>query len=140
MDERHIYKQAKERLEKKKGFYKHLSAFIAVGFFFLAMNLITFFNGDADAPNLWFFYPMLPWGIGLLIHYFTVFGLPGSQALSEKWEEEELAKEMARLRRMQQGRIEPPEEEEEGLDLDELEKEKEAQKQARPGWQDEDLV
>ena len=136
MDEKHIYKQAKKRVEKKKGFYKHLSVFIAVGFFFLAMNLVTFFNGDADGPNLWFFYPMLPWSIGLLIHYFSVFGLPGSNALSEKWEEEELAKELARLRRNRQGRLEAPVEPEEGLDLKELEKEKEA----RPNWEDKDLV
>ena len=136
MDEQRIYKQAKQKVEKKKGFYKHLSAFIAVGFFFVAMNVATFFNGDADAPHLWFFYPMLPWSIGLLIHYFSIFGLPGSNALSEKWEEEELAKELARLRRMQQGRLGAPAEPEEGLDLKELEKEKEA----RTNWEEEDLV
>ena len=135
MDERDIYKQAKDRVEQKKGFYKHLSAFIAVGFFFLTMNLITFVNGEADA-GLWFFYPMLPWGIGLLIHYFTIFGLPGSKALSEAWEEEELAKEMARLRRMRGGRLEPPAEEDEELNLKELEREK----QLRTNWKDEDLV
>ena len=139
MDEQHIYKQAKVRVEKKKGFYKHLSAFIAVGFFFLAMNLITFFNGDADAPGLWFFYPMLPWGIGLLIHYLSIFRLAGPNALSEKWEEEELAEEMARLRRMRQGGGEAPAlpaGKEEGLELKELEKEKELRRE----WGEEDLV
>ncbi|MCO6487975.1 MAG: 2TM domain-containing protein [Phaeodactylibacter sp.] len=138
MDEQEIYKRAKERVEKKKGFYKHLSAYVAVSFFFLAMNLVTSF-GDGGDGSLWFFYPMMPWGIGLLIHYFTVFGLPGSTALSEKWEEEEMAKEMARLRRMRQGRLEAPASKpEEELDLKELEKEKE--KEYRPNWEDEDLV
>lgn len=142
MDEQQIYKQAKKRVEKKKGFYKHLSAFIAVGFFFMAMNLLTFFSGDADARVLWFFYPMLPWSIGLLIHYFTIFGLPGSRALSEEWEEEEMASEMAHLRWLQQRKLNPPAEEdnpeEQGLDLKELQKEK--AKQARADWQNEDLV
>ncbi|MCB0580226.1 MAG: 2TM domain-containing protein [Phaeodactylibacter sp.] len=138
MEEQEIYKRAKERVEKKKGFYKHLSGYVAVSFFFLAMNLATSFGEGGDG-SLWFFYPMMPWGIGLLIHYFTVFGLPGSKALSEKWEEEEMAKEMARLRRMRQGRLEgPAAEPEEGLDLKELEKEKE--KEYRPNWEDEDLV
>ena len=136
MDEQQIYKRAKERVEKKKGFYKHLSAFIAVGVFFLAMNIFTILKGESDGSGVWFFFPLLPWSIGLIIHYFTVFGLPGSRALSEKWEEEELAREMARLRRRQAGRLEAPAEEAEGLDLKELEKEK----QVRPGWQDEDLV
>ncbi|MCB0547668.1 MAG: 2TM domain-containing protein [Phaeodactylibacter sp.] len=137
MDEKDILKQAKARVKKKKGFYGHLSSFIAVGFFFLALNLASFFNGDKE---LWFFYPMLPWSIGLLIHYFFIFGLPGSRALSEKWEEEELAKEMARLRRMRQGRLEAPAPQEEGLDLKDLEREKEMPKQTRPNWEDEDLV
>ena len=141
MDEQHIYKKAKERVEKKKGFYKHLSSYIAVGFFFMAMNVFTFFKAGHDGPGVWFFLPMLPWGIGLLIHYFSVFGLPGSSALSEKWEEEEMAKELARLRRMRQGKLEAPaQEQEEGLDLKELEREKEKAKQLRRDWEEEDLV
>lgn len=133
MDDQQIFKKARQRVEKKKGFYKHLSAFIAVAFFFLAINMASFFSGDT---TLWFFFPMLPWGIGLLIHYFTTFGLPGSRALSEKWEEEELAREMERLR---QGRLEAPGkpvEKEDGLELKELEEEKEL----RRSWEEEDLV
>lgn len=135
MNEQEILNQAKKRVKAKKGFYGHLSAFIAVGAFFLAMNLLTY---DAKDPALWFFFPMLPWGIGLLIHYFTVFGLPGNRALSQKWEEEEMAREMDRLRRKHQGRIEAPKEEEESLNLDEPESVKEKEK--RSNWSEEDLV
>ncbi|MCB0553833.1 MAG: 2TM domain-containing protein [Phaeodactylibacter sp.] len=133
MNEQEILNQAKKRVKAKKGFFGHLSAFIAVGAFFLAMNLLTY---DPKDPTIWFFFPMLPWGIGLLIHYFAIFGLPGNRALSQKWEEEELAREMDRLRRKHQGRLDAPQEETEVLNLEELEKEKEK----RSNWSEEDLV
>ncbi len=136
MNEEKIYRQAQKRVKAKKGFYGHFSAFIAVGVFFIAINLLSL----PENPEIWFYWPMLPWGIGLMIHYFAVFGLPGNRALSEKWEDEEMQKELERLRRKYQGRLEPPEEEADALDLDELNKEKEKEKEKRSGWSDEDLV
>ncbi|MEM9822642.1 MAG: 2TM domain-containing protein [Bacteroidota bacterium] len=87
--EEHIYKAAKKKVEDKKGFFGHLGVYISVGLFFLAINLLNF-RGE-----VWFFYPLLPWGMGLMIHYFSVFGLPG---LSSDWEEKELRKEINKLR------------------------------------------
>ena len=91
--EEHLYKIAKKRVKKKKDFYGHLSAYIAVGLFFFMINMATF-DGE-----LWFFFPLFPWGIGLLIHYFSVFGLPWTGALTTEWEDKELAKEMESLRK-----------------------------------------
>ena len=52
-----------------------------------------------------------------------------------------MAKELARLRRMRQGKLEAPaQEQEEGLDLKELEREKEKAKQLRRDWEEGDLV
>ncbi len=131
MEERDIYKTAKKIVEKKKGFYKHLSAYIAVTFFFIAMNLLTF----GEEPQLWFFYPVLPWGIGLIIHYLSVFGFPGSKALSPEWEEEQVAREILRLRQKQGYYAEKGDaEQEDSLELKELRREKQGK------WEDEDLV
>ncbi len=69
--EDYIYRKARKRVKQKKGFFIHFSVYIAVGVFFLTMNLVT------DPWDLWFFYPLLPWGVALLIHYFSIFGLPG---------------------------------------------------------------
>ncbi|MCB0569002.1 MAG: 2TM domain-containing protein [Phaeodactylibacter sp.] len=137
MEEDQIYRQAKKKVKAKKGFYAHLGSYIAVGIFFLAMNLLTFKDGGHE---IWFMYPMLPWGVGLLIHYFAIFGLPGNRAMSDKWEEQEMQKELDRLRRKYQGRLEAPQEEPESLDLDTLNKEKEKIKEKRSDWRDEDLV
>lgn len=92
--DRKIYKKAKKRVAQKKGFYSHLGSFIAVNLFLFLLNILTF-EGD-----LWFFFPLISWGVGLLIHYFTVFGLPGTKVLSREWEEEELDKEIEHLERM----------------------------------------
>jgi hypothetical protein len=124
-------KYAKKRVKKKKGFYGQLAAFVGVGFFFLAINLFTFFE---EGPEIWFFWPLLPWSIGLIIHYLTVFGFPGNGALSPEWEERELKKEMNTLRRKlgeeEMRDIEP----EEKLDLPEL------QKETSKDWRKDDLV
>lgn len=83
--------RAKKRVEDKKGFYTHLSVYLSVGIFFFTMNLVTW------EGRFWFFFPLMPWGIGLLIHYFTVFGLPFTKILSSDWEERQLAKELRKI-------------------------------------------
>ncbi len=126
-----IYHKARKRLKAKKGFFKHLSVYISVGLFFFIMNMVTLGND----PELWFFFPMLPWGIGLLIHYFSIFGLPFSGALTEEWEKKEMEKEIDRARREYGDYSLPaPKEREDRMELKELEKEK------QPGWNKEDLV
>ena len=60
------------------------------------LNLLTGYqDGSVD---LWFFYPVLAWGVGVGIHYLTVFGFPGSDILGSDWEEREYARELELLR------------------------------------------
>jgi len=80
------YKAAQKRVKQKKGFFVHFAVYLSVGLFFFLMNLATF-EGD-----WWFFFPLLPWGMGLGIHYLITFGFPGSGVLSREWEEKELQK------------------------------------------------
>ena len=89
-----ILAAARKRVNKKKKFYKHLVAFIAVGFFFFSINLATYLDGDNE---IWFFFPMLPWSTGLIIHYLLTFGFPGSNILTPEWEAKQLDKEMQSL-------------------------------------------
>lgn len=140
MDDRNIYKKAEQRVKKKKGFYVHLSVYISVGIFFFAMNMAT------DPYDTWFFFPLMPWGIGLLIHYFTTFGFPGSKILTEDWEREELEREIERLqamKRLKDNNNTPPlrrepKMEDDQLHLDDLKKMKEKERAKR--WNDQDLV
>lgn len=125
-----IVNQAQKRVKQKKGFYKHLAAFIGVGFFFFAMNIFTLFE---EGPEIWFFFPLLPWSVGLIIHYFNVFGFPGTGALTPEWEEKEIQKEVKALRR-KMGYPQNKSYEEESLELKELRKEK------ADNWEQDDLV
>ena len=132
-----LIKKAKDRVEKKKGFYVHLSAFIAVGVFFLMMNYVTFH----EEGKWWFFFPLLPWSIGLMIHYFVIFGLPGTDILTDSWEQKELEKEINRLKKIKQLEAKTQlekslEEGEEKLDLEELKKMPEKEKR----WNEEDII
>ncbi len=104
-------KRARSRVKKKKGFFVHLGVFLSVGLFFLLINLLTY-DGE-----FWFFFPMLPWGVGLAIHYIAVFGIPGTDILTHEWEKRELEKEMFNLRRKRQ--MLGQNQDEEGLDLNE---------------------
>jgi len=126
-----VFEHAQKRVKKKKGFYAHLASFIGVGFFFLAMNLFTLVE---EGPEIWFFFPLLPWSIGLIIHYLNVFGFPGNGALSPEWEDKQLQKEMQEIRKKLNRREQKPSNFEEGLELKEL------QKQREEDWQNDDLV
>ncbi len=131
-----IYERARKRVSQKKEFYKHVAIYLTFCAFFLALNLLRF-NG-----KYWFYWPALGWGIGLLIHYFNVFGLPGGIA-GEDWESKELEKEIERQRNLQTGPPLPDDEpypdeldlpdEEERLELKEF-------KKLRREWDDKDFV
>ncbi|MEO8517222.1 MAG: 2TM domain-containing protein [Flavobacterium sp.] len=76
------YYKAKKRVDEIKGFYGNLVAYIAVNAFFLILNLLT------SPEHLWFYWPMLGWGIGVLFHGLRVFNsLP---FFGKDWEERKL--------------------------------------------------
>lgn len=130
--EDYIRKRAYQQVKKKKGFYSHLAVFISVGIFFFLINILSMNSGDTE---LWFFFPLLPWSIGLLIHYFSVFGLPGTNILTKDWEDTEIKKEMQKLR--QKMRQYSESESNEKMELRELDKEKVKQNR---NWSDDEIV
>jgi len=125
--EEEIYYKAKKKVKAKKGFYSHLGVYATMFVFFFIMNIVNF-DGE-----IWFFYPMLPWGISIVIHYIAVFGLPGGK-MSSEWEEKEMEKEMERQRRLRGVSHAEP------LDLPEDELELREFKKLRKEWDDKDFV
>ena len=75
-DER--YRLAKRRVRVLKGFYIHFATYIAVMVLLLLINFLT-------AGGWWFYWPLLGWGIGIIAHAFTVFGIGGF--FGSNWEE-----------------------------------------------------
>ena len=80
--EQERYYQAKKRVEEISGFYVNLIAYIVFNVFFLILNLVT-------SPNeLWFYLPLVGWGVGVLFHGMKVFNY--APFLSKVWEERKI--------------------------------------------------
>jgi len=70
MDEQAMYERARKRVEEIKGFYTHLATYVLVNLGLIVINFV------ASPRELWFFWPLFGWGIGVLAHAGSVFG-PG---------------------------------------------------------------
>ena len=92
MSEEEIYAQARKRVEEKKGFFTHLAVYVIVN---AMLILIWAFAAGGGYP--WFVWPLGGWGIGLVMHFLTVFVF----SKRSNWERREIAKEVERLKQEQ---------------------------------------
>ncbi len=76
------YYEAKKEVDKVKGFYHHLITYIVLNIFFLVFNLVT------SPKELWFYWPLLWWGLGVISHGMRVFG--HYPFFSKDWEERKI--------------------------------------------------
>lgn len=90
MSDEQIYEQARKRVEEKRGFYTHLTAYIIVN---IMLILIWAFTTDGGFP--WFVFCVGGWGIGLLFHFLGVFVFGG------KSDKGAIEKEAEKIRREQ---------------------------------------
>ncbi len=68
MDEQTRYEDAKRHVGELKEFYQHLLTYVVINAFLIVVNRLT-------SPGYnWFIWPLLGWGIGLVLHALTVFG------------------------------------------------------------------
>lgn len=78
-----------DRIERARGFvrrlrgvYIHVAAYIVVNTFLIVVDLMT-------TPDLiWFYWPLLGWGIGLGAHVASIF--IGDKFLGREWEERKM--------------------------------------------------
>ena len=84
------YIEAKRRVRKIRRFYSHFTSWIVFSIFFVFLNITT------GGPEFWAIFPIMGWGIGVLFHAISVFGLPG---LGRDWEERLIERELERIDR-----------------------------------------
>ncbi len=72
------YNRAKKRMKEIKSFYGNLIAYCIIIPFLTIVNLIT------SPKNIWFIWPMLGWGMGLVAHGMGAF------AVGKNWEEKKI--------------------------------------------------
>ncbi len=88
MKEDERYKAAKERVSEIKSFYVHLFIYVIVNLGLFLLNILT------SPTALWFYWPLFGWGIGLIAHAVSVFGLKG--IIGKDWEEKKIKEIMDR--------------------------------------------
>ncbi len=81
------YKRAREHVRAVRGFFIHLTIYLTVNAFLLALNLIT------SPHSLWFYWPLLGWGIGVAINGVVVLL---DAPLGTRWEERKIHEYMER--------------------------------------------
>lgn len=62
------YLKAKERVEQLKGFYGNLISYCFIIPLLALINYLTYWEFQ------WFWFAAAGWGVGVIIHAFTVFG------------------------------------------------------------------
>jgi len=89
MDKEKKYEKAKERVKEIKDFYGHLLVYIVVNIGIFIINYIV------SPGAYWFYWVLIGWGIGLIVHWVQVFGV--SRLLGEKWEEKKIKEIMEEM-------------------------------------------
>lgn len=79
-------KSKRELAKAKVEFRIHLYVFIAV------MGLLAFIDLSTSPEGIWFIWPLLGWGIGVIIHGLTVYYGPERLNIKEKMIEKEMKK------------------------------------------------
>jgi two-component system LytT family sensor kinase len=92
-DENGSYEKAKKRVKELKSFYGNLISYCTVIPFLIMINLLT------SPKNLWFYFPMLGWGIGVASHAFQVFGV------GESWKEKKIREIMNKQKNRNNGNL-----------------------------------
>lgn len=77
------YIKAQKRVVEIKGFYSNLLAYCVIIPFLVFVNYMTYWKFK------WFWFALVGWGIGLIIHGFMTF------AISSDWEERKIKQYMS---------------------------------------------
>src|SRR5690606_9716608 len=86
MVDNELYEQARRRVEAKIGFFTHLGVYLIVNALLIVINL------QNSPDSLWFYWPLLGWGIGIAFHALGVFVFFSGSVLKKRLIDRELRK------------------------------------------------
>lgn len=90
------YLNAKRKVKKIKGFYVHFTVYLIVNIFLIILRIFSIDGFE----NLWewqTFNTAIFWGIGIVFHAFSVFGM--NFLLGKNWEERKIKEFMEKDKR-----------------------------------------
>jgi hypothetical protein len=82
------YREAKEHVEALKGFYVHLLVYVCVMSLLFGINILT-------KAAWWAQWPLLGWGIGILIHAVNVFST--FRLFGKDWERRKIEEQLRKM-------------------------------------------
>lgn len=77
---------ARQRAKAKFGFYVHAAVFAAVTILLFVINILT------STGSYWVVWPLMGWGIAIVIHAISVFGARGKAGIIDSMTDKELDK------------------------------------------------
>lgn len=81
MDERELYHKVRRRVKQIKAFYEHLAIYLILNAGLVVINFL-------DTPEtIWFIYPLIFWGLIVIIHGIRTFS---GKLLGDDWEEKKI--------------------------------------------------
>jgi cytochrome b561 len=84
--------EGEERVDKKKGFYRHLGLYLLVN---IILIIIWVGTGAESDPVPWFIYPLGGWGFFVLWNFLEVYILVEETG----WQKRQIEKEIEKLKR-----------------------------------------
>jgi hypothetical protein len=78
-------KKAKKIIEGKIGFFAHLGVYLGINFILIVINLFYI-----DPGYIWAKWPLLGWGIGIILHGLNVFFFSKILSLKESTKREKI--------------------------------------------------
>ncbi len=87
METQEAYKRAQKRVADKVGFYIHFAIYLIVSIMLISVNL------NSSSEYLWFKWPVMGWGIGILFHAMGVYVFYGKSLITRRMIEKEMERE-----------------------------------------------
>lgn len=86
MEPQSNYERAVRRVEEKMGFYVHLTAYVLVNSMLIAINFTS------TPEEMWFYWPLGGWGIGVALHAWRVLSEPAVSRFKQRMIQRELSR------------------------------------------------
>ena len=86
-NERDVLRSVGKRVDQKLGFYVHLATYVLVNCLLIAIDLMT------SPGTYWFIWPLIGWGIGVLVHGLSIFVFGDGLAIRQRMIEAEMKKQ-----------------------------------------------
>lgn len=90
MENQEVYQNARKKVEAKLRFRTHLSVYVAVMLLLFTINMIN------TPEYLWFKWPLMGWGIGVLVHALRTFFVPQQLTTKEEMIMKQVEKDTAK--------------------------------------------